>query len=212
MEGILLAYAVINKKEMFMKKTVFKTLAALVILLIVFFIIVESIIIMEERNMTKEKVDYVIILGARLYGSIPSPSLLERLKAAKEYLLKNEDVKVVVSGGQGVNEDIPEAFAMRKYLMENGIEDSRILIEDKSTSTFENLKMSLEKIKEVDDRENIKVLIATNRYHVFRARFLAKRLGMIPFGLPAEIPPTTVIKSYIREFFAVIKSFLFDRV
>jgi len=212
MEGILLAYAVINKKEMFMKKTVFKTLAALVILLIVFFIIVESIIIMEGRNMTKEKVDYVIILGARLYGSIPSPSLLERLKAAKEYLLKNEDVKVVVSGGQGVNEDIPEAFAMRKYLMENGIEDSRILIEDKSTSTFENLKMSLEKIKEVDDRENIKVLIATNRYHVFRARFLAKRLGMIPFGLPAEIPPTTVIKSYIREFFAVIKSFLFDRV
>ncbi|HHV46770.1 MAG TPA: YdcF family protein [Tissierellia bacterium] len=195
-----------------MKKTVFKTLAALVILLIVFFIIVESIIIMEGRNMTKEKVDYVIILGARLYGSIPSPSLLERLKAAKEYLLKNEDVKVVVSGGQGVNEDIPEAFAMRKYLMENGIEDSRILIEDKSTSTFENLKMSLEKIKEVDDRENIKVLIATNRYHVFRARFLAKRLGMIPFGLPAEIPPTTVIKSYIREFFAVIKSFLFDRV
>lgn len=212
MEGILLAYAVINKKEMFMKKTVFKTLAALVILLIVFFIIVESIIIMEGRNMTKEKVDYVIILGARLYGSIPSPSLLERLKAAKEYLIKNEDVKVVVSGGQGVNEDIPEAFAMRKYLMENGIEDSRILIEDKSTSTFENLKMSLEKIKEVDDRENIKVLIATNRYHVFRARFLAKRLGMIPFGLPAEIPPTTVIKSYIREFFAVIKSFLFDRV
>lgn len=189
-----------------------RIVAALAIVCVVSFIMIESIIIMEGRNMKREKVDYVIILGARLYGSIPSPSLLERLKAAKEYLTENKDVTVVVSGGQGANEDIPEAYAMRKYLMENGIEDSRILIEDKSTSTFENLKMSLNKIREVDNRKNIKVLIVTNRYHVFRARFLAKRLGMIPFGLPAEIPPTTVIKSYIREFFAVIKSFLFDRV
>lgn len=162
--------------------------------------------------MKKEKVDYVIVLGARLYGSTPSPSLLERLKAAKEYLIENEDVKVVVSGGQGANEDIPEAHAMKKYLIDNGIENSRILVEDKSTSTFENLKMSLDKIKEVDDRENIKVLISTNRYHIFRSKLLAKRLGMIPFGLPAKIPPTTIIRSYIREFFAVIKSFLFDRV
>lgn len=195
-----------------MKKAMIRIVAALAIVCVVSFIMIESIIIMEGRNMKREKVDYVIILGARLYGSIPSPSLLERLKAAKEYLTENKDVTVVVSGGQGANEDIPEAYAMRKYLMENGIEDSRILIEDKSTSTFENLKMSLNKIREVDNRKNIKVLIVTNRYHVFRARFLAKRLGMIPFGLPAEIPPTTVIKSYIREFFAVIKSFLFDRV
>lgn len=213
MEGVLYAYAVIKKlKGIFMKKVMFKITAALAIVFIVFFIIIESIIIMEGRSMKKEKVDYVIVLGARLYGSTPSPSLLERLKAAKEYLIENEDVKVVVSGGQGANEDIPEAHAMKKYLIDNGIENSRILVEDKSTSTFENLKMSLDKIKEVDDRENIKVLISTNRYHIFRSKLLAKRLGMIPFGLPAKIPPTTIIRSYIREFFAVIKSFLFDRV
>ncbi len=195
-----------------MKKIILKILIALALVIIASFIIVEALIIMEGRNTEIEEVDYVIVLGARLYGSSPSPSLLERLIAAKEYLIEHEDVKVVVTGGQGANEDIPEAHAMMKYLMDNEIEDSRILVEDESTSTFENLKMSLDKIRELDNREDIKVLIATNRYHIFRSKLLAKRLGMVPYGLPAEVPPTTMLKSYIREYFAVIKSFLFDRI
>lgn len=195
-----------------MKKYIFRIIGILVGMILISFMIIEGLIIMEGRKNLSDNVDYVIILGARLYGSIPSPALLERLKVAKEYLLENQDIKVVVSGGQGINEDISEAHAMEKYLLDNGIERNRIIIEDKSTSTFENLKFSLDKIREENNKENIKILIATNKYHIFRSKVLAKRLGMIPYGLPAKIPPTIILKSYIREYFAVIKSFFLDRI
>lgn len=195
-----------------MKKKVLKIMIILTVTVLISFIVIEGLIIMEGSKVTSEKVDYVIVLGARLYGSTPSPSLLERLKAAKKYLDENKDVKVIVSGGQGENEDIPEAYAMEKYLVDKGIEKNRIIVEDTSTNTFENLKLSLEKIRAMEDKDNIKILIATNKFHIFRSKMLAKRLGAIPYGLPAEIPPTTILQSYIREYFAVIKSFLFDRI
>ncbi len=193
-----------------MKKTLFRIAIILIAVLLMAFIIIEGLIIIEGSKKTTENVDYVIVLGARLYGDKPSPALQERLKVAKDYLLENNDVKVVVSGGQGINEDIPEAHAMELYLVDNGVDKERIIIEDKSTSTFENLKLSLDKIKDMDNKENPKAAIATNKYHIFRAKFLAKRLGMEPYGLPAKIPPTIIIQSYIREYFAVVKSFFFD--
>lgn len=195
-----------------MKKTIFRILIIIALIVLLSFIIIEGLIIIEGSKIESEKVDYVIILGARLYGDIPSPALMERLKTAKDYLIENEDVMVIASGGQGMDEYIPEARAMEKYLVDNGVENNRIIIEDESTSTFENLKFSLDKVKDIEKNENIKVLIVTNRYHIFRAKFLAKRLGMIPYGLPAKIPLAIVVQSYIREYFAVIKSFIFDKV
>ena len=195
-----------------MKKIVLRVITILISIILISFIIIEGLIIIEGRNISTKKVDYVIVLGARLYGDIPSPSLQERLNAAREYLIENNDIKVVVSGGQGIDEDVSEAQAMKKYLVDNGIENDRIILEDKSTTTFENLKMSVDKIMEVYDKENLSVLIATNRYHVFRSKLLAKRLGLMPYGLPAKSPPTTVLFSYVREYFAVIKSLLFDKI
>lgn len=195
-----------------MKASVYKLIIIMVLVFLCSVVIIEGLIIIEGNKKQSEEVDYLIILGARLYGKIPSPALLERLKVASEYLKDHKDVKIVVSGGQGLDEDIPEALAMSKYLKDDGIEADRIIIEDKSTSTFENLKFSLDRIRETDNRDNIKVLIATNKYHVFRSKLLAKRLGMVPYGLPAKIPPTVVLSSYIREYFAVIKSFFYDRL
>lgn len=195
-----------------MNKIVIRIMTIFITMILISFIMIEGLIIIEGRRDADVKVDYVIVLGARLYGEIPSPALLERLKTAKEYLIENKDVKVVVSGGQGLNEDVAEALAMEKYLIDNGIDKNRIIIEDKSTSTFENLKLSLDKIKEVDDKENIEILIASNRYHIFRAKLLAKRLGMNPYGLPAKTPPIIILKSYIREYFAIIKSFFLDKI
>lgn len=194
-----------------MKKIVFFVII-IISSLFLSFIIIESLILIEGGKIPTEKVDYVIVLGARLYGDIPSPSLLERLKVATEYLKENEDVKVIVSGGQGIDEDVSEAYAMKKYLIDNGIGNNRIIEEDKSTTTFENLSMSLDKIREIDNKEDLRILIATNKYHIFRLKFLAKRLGVIPHGLPAKIPPTVMIQSYIREYLAVIKSFFLDKV
>ncbi|SHE84869.1 Uncharacterized SAM-binding protein YcdF, DUF218 family [Tissierella praeacuta DSM 18095] len=195
-----------------MKRLIYRIAKSVLFISFLIFILIESLIIIGGRRTPDVKVDYVIVLGARLYGDIPSPALLERLKVAKDYLIDNTDVKVVVSGGQGLDEDIAEAYAMKKYLINNGIEKDRIIVEDKSTTTFENLKFSLDKIKETNDNNNISLLIASNRYHIFRAKLLAKRLGAIPYGLPAKTPLIIVLQSYIREFLAVIKSYFIDRV
>ena len=192
-------------------KTIFKILIILIIIALASFIIIEGLILIEGSKIEANKVDYVIVLGARLYGDIPSPALLERLKVAKEYLIENEDIKVVVTGGQGEDEYIPEAEAMAKYLMDNGIQKDRIIIEDKSTSTFENLQFGLDIIREFDDNEDLEVLIVTNKFHMFRAKSLGNRLGMTTYGLPSKTPPTIVLQSYIREYFAIVKSFIFDR-
>ncbi|NLL81045.1 MAG: YdcF family protein [Tissierellia bacterium] len=184
---------------------------SIIILFLASFIIIEGLIIVNGNVKNIDDVDYMIVLGARLYGDVPSPALHERLKVAEKYLQDDTDLKVIVSGGQGPDEYISEAEAMEKYLINKGIDKNRIVIEDKSTSTFENIRNSLNIIKEVDDLENPRVLLVTNKFHVFRSKLLANRLGARAYGLPAEIPPTIVIPQYIREYFAVIKSFIFDR-
>lgn len=194
-----------------LNKSILKITKLIIILLIISFILIEGLIIINGNTKTIGEVDYMIILGARLYGDIPSPALYERLKVAEEYLKENTELKVIVSGGQGPDEDISEAEAMERYLLNNGIDKNKIIIEDKSTSTFENIKNSLYIIKEIDNEESPRVLLVSNSFHIFRSKFLANRLGAKAYGLPAKVPPTILITQYIREYFAVIKSFVLDR-
>ena len=181
------------------------------IALFISFLILESLIILEGNKAYEKKVDYLFILGAKLYGDIPSPSLLERLKVGVDYLKKHSDVKVVVTGGQGRDEFISEASAMKEYLVKKGIDEKRIILEDESINTFENIKFGLEKIRKLDNRKKLEVLIATNKFHILRSKLIAKRFSLEAYGLPAKVPPTVVIKSYMREYFALIKTFLIDR-
>lgn len=194
-----------------MKNIIIRVILVFIAFVFFSFLVIEGLILLEGKKKTEKEVDYLIVLGARLYGDIPSPALLERLKTARDYLVDHEETKVIVSGGKGADEKIAEAVAMEKYLIEEGIEANRIIVEDQSSSTFENIKFSKEKIKEVEEIENIELLLVTNKFHIFRAKFIAKRLGIKAYGLPANIPPSIIIPSYIREYFAVIKSFLFDK-
>lgn len=95
---------------------------------------------------------------------------------AEKYLKKHKKVKIIVSGGQGSGEQISEALAMYKYLVAHGIDRDRIIQEDKSRSTYENIKNSFEIIKNKGDKlQNIAVL--TSNFHVFRAVKLAQKVG-----------------------------------
>ncbi|MGM0395953.1 MAG: YdcF family protein [Bacillota bacterium] len=195
-----------------MKNTYKRILILIVAFFILSFLLIEGLILIQGRKpetVETKEIDYVIVLGARLYGDVPSPALLERLKVAKDYLLQNQDKDVVVTGGQGTDETIPEAHAMGKYLVDNGIKEDRIIVEDRATSTYENMEFSKELIAE-DAGEPVRVLVVTNKHHMFRAKFLAKRQGMEAYGLPAKIPPSILVQSYIREYFAVVKSLVFD--
>ena len=90
--------------------------------------------------------DYIIVLGAHVAGTRLSKALLERTRRALRYLEENPETRAVLSGGQGQGEQISEAEAMYRYLTEHGIDGSRLILEDRSTNTKENLDFSLEKI------------------------------------------------------------------
>jgi len=175
--------------------------------------VIESLIIINSFTDDDMPVDYVVVLGAGLFGDQPSPSLHYRLQKALEYTKKHPHVPIVVSGGQGPDEWITEAEAMECFLLQNGIEAKRIIKEERSTSTKENLIFTKELLKHDINTKKPTLLIVTSEYHMFRAKFLAKRNGFIPYGKCAATPAyPRYLKPlyYFREYFAVIKSFFFD--
>ena len=149
----------------------------------------------------KEDADYLIVLGAGLRGERMSLVLRNRVDAAAEYLSENPGSKVVVSGGQGPDEPIPEAEAMRRGLVDLGIEETRIIMEDASTSTNENLMFSKQLIP-----DGASVVIVTNKFHVFRACHLARECGYTSVsGLGADNVRWLNPTNYLRECMAVFK-------
>ena len=213
-----------------MKNTIITIIKISIILFVFLFCFVQYFIIKEyitDRKAVNEnkKVDYVIILGARVKGEKPAKSLMERIKAATEYLKENPEVKVIATGGKGKNEGIAEGVAIKRELLKNGISEDRIILEDKSKNTVENFRFSLEKIRNSENGKNknsenngnrkIKVLIVTNDYHIFRSKNIARKVGFDNkdyeiYGLPAKTPLISIPQSYFREFLSNVNYFLFQ--
>lgn len=172
---------------------------------ILLFVGVEGLILSQYRAVPKPGADYVIILGAQWRQEGPSEVLRRRLDKAIEYLNENPDTQVIVSGGQGRNEPVSEAAGMRKYLVDAGIYDERILLEDTSTNTFQNLVFSGRLL----DPENDRVIIVTNNFHVFRAVRIADKQGYKHVeGMAADSMAGMAPHNLLREFFGVVKDFL----
>lgn len=126
----------------------------------------------------KKKPDYIIILGARLIGQRVSPLLAQRLdKGIQIYRQYGEDPKMVVSGGQGNDEVCSEAEAMAAYLLENGVPKEKILLENQSTNTMQNLCFS-KKIIEEETKEDYYCNVVTNNFHVLRSVIYARAAGI----------------------------------
>jgi uncharacterized SAM-binding protein YcdF (DUF218 family) len=176
------------------------------------FVFIQGLIIFSaQADENIEEGDYMIILGAGLIGDYVPPTLQYRLNKGVEYLNKNSDLKVIVTGGQGPGETVTEAYAMEKYLINKGVDASRIIKEDKATSTFENFKFSKEILDEISDKEDYSVIIVTNGFHMFRSKMIAERVGFTAYRLPTKTNLNVLVNCYVREYFAVIKSFIFDR-
>ncbi|MEY9865988.1 uncharacterized SAM-binding protein YcdF (DUF218 family) [Peribacillus sp. B2I2] len=155
-----------------------------------------------------ENADYLIILGARVKGSVPSLSLQYRIDKAAEYLRANKRTLAIVSGGKGPGEDISEAKAMQQGLIEQGIEEARIMMEDKSTTTHENIVFS----KELITDPSASGLIVSNDFHIYRAVEIAKKEGLDMKGIPAKTPIVALLKSYSREYLAITKYYLTELI
>lgn len=180
-------------------------------LFILSFIMIESLIIYAAVDEPKNQADYVLVLGAGIRGEEVPPLLGKRLEQARIYLAAHPDCKVILSGGQGAGETISEAEAMKRYLVKHGIDEPRIIKEDKATSTFENLKNTRTILIKREPDLNCRLIIVSNDFHIFRAKMLARRLGLNAEGLPCRTALIDIPHGYIREYLAVIKSWLIDR-
>lgn len=182
----------------------------LVFVALVSFIATQGFIISYYKADNIEKSNFVLVLGARVYGIEISLSLKSRLDKALEYAQRYPDCKIIVSGGQGYGEDIAEAYAMKEYLASKGIDPSRIITEDKAKSTHENFKFAKKLLEEMNVDDNEKIIVVTNDFHVFRSKLLARRQRMNCSFIAAPTPLKVLAQSHFRESFAIIKSLLFD--
>ena len=157
--------------------------------------------------------DYIIVLGCGVNGTVPSLLLRERIDAAYEYLAAHPDVICVVSGGQGPGEDITEAECMFRELTAMGIDPRRIWLENRSTSTVENLTFSKAVIEAHTGAVPTEVGIVSGEYHLFRAGLMAEDMGLIPYGIPATTGWFTLrVNYFLREVAGVWYYFIFGRL
>lgn len=198
-------------------------------LCVVVFISVEAVVFSAGRRAPADDAEYVVILGAQVRGEVPTLVLNARINAAAEYLDAHPNAVAVASGGKGIGETISEAEAIRRGLVRRGISEERILMEDCSTSTAENLRYTAEVIQNFERRKSGEeeeiplcgtfaspirivsknVVLVTNDFHVFRAVKLAKNLGYTNVsGLGATEFFAVTIQYYVREFFAIGKEIL----
>lgn len=166
------------------------------------FVVAEGCIFAHYRDAGRPDLDYIIVLGAQMKPAGPSIVLKFRLDAAYDYLAENENTICVVSGGQGPNEPCTEAKGMYDYLVGRGIAPERILMEDKSTDTSENIAFSAEIIGGTD----YDVGIVTNNFHVFRGMMLARHAGFEDAcGISARSNIYFQPNNLVREFFGIMK-------
>lgn len=157
-----------------------------------------------------EDVDYGIVLGAGIVRKEPSFTLARRLDLAVEYLNSHPKGKVVVAGGHSEGQLASEAQVMKWYLESQGIDSKRIMMEDQSTNTFENIKKSIEIIQFQEGIEADKIVIITSDYHLFRAQLIGRRVGVDPYGMKATSPSNLYWYYAARETVALFKSMVTD--
>ncbi|MEW4429590.1 YdcF family protein [Paenibacillus illinoisensis] len=207
--GLLTVAFIILRRIDYQKHVVLKR-----ILLTVFgigavsFVIIEALVFTQLNANDPEQADYVIILGSGIKGTELSLTLKQRLDASLDYIRNHPQTPVIVSGGQGPGESIPEALAMKNYLVEQGITPAQVIMEDKSTSTQENMAFS-KKIIDEAGLEHPEIMIVTSDYHMFRSKYLAAKNGYAAeYGISAPSPGYLKPINMIREYFAVVKAFM----
>lgn len=191
-------------------KTAFLLLCAAVAAGLVWCAVLSVKMAKAASNYPKEpdKCRTLIVLGCKVNKDGPSRMLKRRLDAAAEYLLKQPSAICVVSGGKGADEPTSEAKAMCDYLTAVGVEKDRIILEDKSESTEENIIFSLKKLDELGIGHD-ETAIVTDGYHQLRAGMIAKKHGLSPKAISADTETSLLPTYWVREWFAITKEMIF---
>ena len=153
-----------------------------------------------------------MILGCQIRkdGTL-TPLLKGRTDRALEFArmqkeVSGKDIIFVPSGGKGTDEIMPEAYAIRDYLVNTGISEDQILVEDGSINTYENFKNSMDIIQRNKLVSDPKIAFSTTNYHVFRSGILAFGQGIHAEGIGGKTRSYFWINAFIREFIATVFS------
>lgn len=148
--------------------------------------------------------DFIIVLGSGLIGGDRVPPLLgSRLdKGMDEYIKYGKKPKIIVSGGQGPDELVSEAFAMKKYLLDKGMNDEDVLMEDKSKNTLQNMMFSKKIMDSI--KLNHQSIFVTNNYHVFRASIYARLAGLKCEGVGSKTATYYLPSAFLREYIGIV--------
>ena len=195
----------------FLPAALWKLVVVLVCLGLAYFCFVEYYIVKNARTDREPGRDYLIVLGAAVYGDQPSLTLIRRLEGALDYLETYPDSVAIVSGGMGPGERITEAQAMYDWLVAAGVDPARVLMEPEATSTEENLATSFAIIRARGDEPAGKVAIVSSAYHLYRAKCLAAKLG-VPDAAGVAAPWGyffVMLNYFIREAFGVTHLWVF---
>lgn len=180
----------------------FAILAFFLLILLAF--LITGIIILSCAGGSNGEFGYLLVLGTSVEGTEPSSMLRDRIQAAYTYLEAHPDVVCIVSGYQSGNGEISEAECMYRELTALGIDESRIWMEPKASSTLENVDFSLALIEEKTGSRPEKVGILSSEFHLLRARMFAKEQGVSAVMLPAKTSSKATFLSYfLREIIMV---------
>ncbi|NLK38462.1 MAG: YdcF family protein [Epulopiscium sp.] len=175
------------------------------------FLAVTAVLIQNSSKEGPEGADAIIVLGAGLNGADVTPTLAFRLdKAAEYYFSAQKKPVIVVSGGQGSNELVPESYAMKQYLLKCNIPPEMVLEESESHNTRQNFENSKVLLDSYFQSKPYIILYVTNEFHTFRAGKLAKKAGFTASGAGAKSSPYMIANDYFREYFSILKYIALD--
>lgn len=192
-----------------------KVLIALILAGVLVFSALLGTVLYGGRDQINGEPEIMVILGCQVKPWGPSILLQDRLDEALDYLEEHPDMTIVVSGGQGPDEHITEARAMYDYLVGHGVNGDRILLEEESHNTLQNLTYTRRLLEDEGYDTTADMVVVSNGFHLTRVRMIWERVwgtddNLSTLAAPASHAPSR-LKMYIREPLALVKSFVFDR-
>lgn len=161
-------------------------------------------VISDARKNYRDKCDYLLVLGGNVFGAdTPSPQLMERMKTAAVYLKENPETTAVPCGGCfREHQKKSEAEIIADYLISQGVEEERIILEDKSETTYQNFEFGTQIIKNHAQKEldEISIAFLSSDYHLHRAALIAKQSGIKNCGRVSSPTQGKALQRYFREY------------
>lgn len=201
---IILIYGIFfNRINVFIcKRKPLLVLICIILSLGIVFSVYATVKITSAFNNPPPKETTVVVLGCQVKPWGPSLMLQERLLAAEKFLKENPNLKCVLSGGQGADEPMSEAEAMFNWLVNKGIDKNRLYLEDKSTSTQENIEFT----EKLIEKEGLipEITIITNEFHQYRAKEIASKNQIESYSVSGKTMLPLFPTFFVREMGGVL--------